>query len=316
VKYNKKKSNSSLSNTNFKRLAFIGVASGWGAQIQGTEDGPLFVGNNFDKIENMCKKRYKPYWDKTIFPEIRFKKNKKHITFVEKEHIIASVCKKLKSHIIYAIGQNRFPIIIGGDHSLAIGTWSGIAHAYNCHQLLGLIWVDAHMDSHTPYTSQSHAIHGMPLTVLMGYGSSIMTKTIEDKKIINPKHLVLIGVRSFEEEEKLLLEKLGVKVYFIGEVLKNGFKKTLEESINYLHKYTNIIGLSLDLDVFDPIHAPGTGSKEPNGLSPDEFLNAIVEIPLIKELVAIEIMEFNPHLDKDSITFDLIANIIKYISSR
>lgn len=295
-------------------LSIIGVASGWGAQVNSTEDGPIFINKNFYKIKKICNnKNYKIFWDKLILSSKSYKKYKRNLSFLEKERLIIDVCKKLQNQIINTINLKRFPIIVGGDHSLAIGTWSGIAQAYNCHEKLGLIWIDAHMDAHTVTTSLSKAIHGMPLAALMGYASSPILEILHYRKIVSPPHLILIGVRSFEAAEKSLLNKLGVKIYFMEEVRIRGFKTVLQESLSYLSNITNLIGMSLDLDVFDPMYVPGTASKEPNGLMPDSFLQAIQEISFFNKFVAFEIMEFNPNLDKNSKTIKLIFDIMRHI---
>ena len=197
------------------KISLIGAASGWGAKNKGTEDGPIFVKKTFLEIQKTLKENdVNLCWSNTIISTKMFSNYCNDLSFLEREELILDICKKLSQQVVDTIKDKSFPIIIGGDHSLAIGTWHGIAKAYNCYENLGLIWFDAHMDSHTLETTVSQAIHGMPLALLTGHGSSrIIEKLFNYKKIINPKHLVLIGVRSFEIEEKLLLNKLGVKIY-------------------------------------------------------------------------------------------------------
>ena len=296
----------------YKNISLIGAASGWGAQNKATEEGPLFLEKNFSLIkEELLNKNINIVWRKTILSNKMYCKHLQDLTFEEKENLILNLSLELSQEIVNTSLEKSFPIIIGGDHSLAIGTWNGVAQANNCYNQLGLIWIDAHMDSHTPQTSLSQAIHGMPLALLMGYGSLIIKKKLfNNKRVINPKHVVLIGIRSFEEGEEKLLKKLGVKIYYIEEVLNQGFDKIFEKSMNYLNKKTSFLGLSIDIDAFDPIHAPGTGSKENNGLIPSNFFQAMKKVKILNSFIGLEIMEYNPSLDKNLITYNLIKDII------
>ena len=306
--------NSSTLKMPFKQISLIGVASGWGAQNKDTEYGPIFIKKNFHKIQNeIAKSDINIYWEKIIYPKKMFKDFRKDLTFSEKEELILNVTKELSKQIVYNVKQEKFIIVIGGDHSIATGTWDGISKAYDCSDQLGLIWIDAHMDSHLPETSISKAIHGMPIPMLMGYSNSRISKELlKNKKIINPKNIILIGIRSFETAEESFLRKLGVKIYYINDVIKNGFKPIFLESIDYLISKTKFIGVSIDIDAFDPSYAPGTGSPEKNGILPNDFYNTIKEISFLNTFVALEIVEFNPNLDRDLMTFNIIKDIIKY----
>lgn len=294
------------------KISIIGIESGLGAQNQLTKDGPRFLKDNFHKIQKeLLKNGFDIEWEEIIKLEDFFNNDTEFLTFSQKEDLISKVCLSSKAKVINLINNNKFPIVIGGDHSLATGTWSGVAEAFNCHKNLGLIWFDAHMDSHTSHTSMSKAIHGMPLALLMGHGSSNMLETIfTNKEVLSPEHVVLIGIRSYEEGEEALLRKLGVKIYYIDEVNEKGLNNVFKEAISYLEKRTDKIGISLDIDAFDPIHAPGTASVEHNGLVPKDFFKALKNLSSINQIVALEIMEYNPHLDQELKTFKLIDKII------
>ncbi len=295
-----------------EQLSLIGVASGWGAKNKLTQYGPMFIEENFQLIKDcIIKKGSEIYLEKTIFPEKLFYNSSKELSFEEKELLILNTSQHLSKQIINSVSNKRFPIVIGGDHSHAIGTWNGVSSIYNCYEKLGLIWIDAHMDSHTQSTSTSKAIHGMPLAMLLGYGNfRILNGLFNNKKILNPENVVLIGIRSYEKEEQLFLKKLGVKVYYMDQVTQIGFKKIFFDSLNYLLKKTSKIGISLDLDAFDPNYIPATGSKEDNGILPEHFLNAMKQVNFLKTFVAFEIMEYNPTLDINLKTFNFIKKII------
>jgi arginase len=301
----------------YSKISLIGAASGWGAQNKLTEEGPIFLEKHYRLIkENFFYKDNSISWRKTLNPKKTFRENtSSDFSFEEREDLILNFSINLSEEVISCLKDKNFPVILGGDHSIAIGTWSGVVQATNCHEKLGLIWIDAHMDAHTPNTSLSQAIHGMPLALLMNYGSQkIRSVLFNNKTIINPEYVTLIGIRSFEEEEKQLLKMLGVKVYYIEEVFAKGFENVFNSALDYLMNLTSFIGLSIDIDAFDPKFAPGTGCREKNGLLPHDFIMALDKINLVDTFTALEIVEYNPSLDEDFLTFNLIKNIINLCS--
>lgn len=217
----------------------------------------------------------------------------------------------LVEKIITSVSQHHFPIVIGGDHTIAIGTWSGVVSALDAFQEFGLIWIDAHMDAHTPQTTESQALCGMPVAVLMGYGETLLTKLHQARAKLDPRHIVLIGVRSFEAGEAELLKQLNVTVYFMSDVKKSGFQAVFEKAIAQVTKGTKGFGISIDLDAFDPIFAPGVGYPEPDGLEPKDVLTALKSLKENSNFKALEIAEYNPQKDIDYKTVQLIENLIE-----
>ena len=213
--------------------------------------------------------------------------------------------KTLAQEVAKSIRQRERFIVIGGDHSCAIGTWSGAAHQIRKLGSLGLIWVDAHMDSHTPVSSHSGALHGMPLACLLGYGDYQLTNILSVKPKIAPQHVCLVGVRSFETEEAQLLKHLGVRIIFMQEVKERGLVDVFEEALTIANTGTAGFGLSIDLDSIDPLDAPGVGTPELGGLSREELLDALKIFPQQRKLLGIEIAELNPSLDQNQITAKL-----------
>jgi arginase len=171
------------------------------------------------------------------------------------------------------------------------------------------------MDSHTPSTSESGAIHGMPLACLLGYGDSRLCSIAGQKPKINPKHVCLIGVRSFEEGEKKLLNDLAIKIYYIDEVRQRGLYTIVEEAKKIVKQNTKAYGVTIDIDAFDPKFAPGTGALEDGGLSADETIEAFKLFSEDKDLKILEIAEYNHYLDKNDITYKLIANLLLSVFS-
>jgi|SRR6185437_1930744 len=210
-----------------------------------------------------------------------------------------------------ALESESFPLVIGGDHSCAIGTWSGVSgFLAEKNQTLGLIWIDAHMDAHTPQTSHSGNIHGMPLATLLGYGFNEFLNIINSNPKLKPENVILIGIRSYEEEEATLLNSLGVKVYYNHDVTKLGFSRVFNDAWQDLSAKVDKIGLSIDVDGFDPEFAPGVGTAVPNGLNFNQFMDAYTKIDANK-LLAVEIAETNPLLDEQNKTLNCVLNIVK-----
>lgn len=213
-----------------------------------------------------------------------------------------AVAKSVRQHERFAV--------IGGDHSCAIGTWSGAAHQIQKLGPLGLIWIDAHMDSHTFITSHSGALHGMPLACLLGYGDRRLTSILSVGTKIAPQHVCLVGVRSFEAEEAQLLKRLGVKIIFMQEIKQRGLFSALKEALTIVNQGTAGFGLSIDLDSIDPLEVPGVGTPELGGLSSKELLDALKIFPQQRSLLGIEIAELNPTLDQKLITAKLVIKAL------
>lgn len=224
---------------------------------------------------------------------------------------LATYYTNLANAAYIALENKNFPIIVGGDHSCAIGTWSGISkYLIDNNQSLGLIWIDAHMDSHTPETTPSGNIHGMPVATLLGYGYSELISILEYQPKINPTNVILIGIRSFEDDEARLLAKLGVKIYYNHEVIEHGFATVFIKAWQDLSNKVNKIGLSIDVDGFDPDFTPGVGTRESHGIDFNHFMHEFNQLDM-KNLIGLEITEANSHLDIDNKTIDCVLAIIK-----
>ena len=216
----------------------------------------------------------------------------------------------LAQEVADSIRQHKRFAVIGGDHSCAIGTWSGAAHQTHKLGPLGLIWIDAHMDSHTFLTSHSGALNGMPLACLLGYGDPRLTNIFSIRPKVLPRHICLVGVRSFETEEAQLLKRLGVRIFFMEDVKRRGLFSVLEESLNIVNQDTAGFGLSIDLDAIDPLDAPGVGTPELDGLSKDELIDALNLFPQQSKLLGVEITELNPALDQKQITAKIAIDLL------
>jgi arginase len=227
---------------------------------------------------------------------------------------LASYFTNLASSTKNAVHDGRFPIVVGGDHSCAIGTWSGISSAYlENEQNIGIIWMDAHMDAHTFEDSDTKNVHGMPVAVLLGEGEAKFTNILKQQPKIKPENIILIGIRSYEAAEEERLQRLGVKVYYTEEVNSRGFSAVFNEAWNALDKKVDKIGLSIDLDGFDPEFAPGVGTPVENGINFNHCCAELAKID-INRLAGVEITEGNDHFDASGRTMQCIVEIIQQVT--
>lgn len=204
---------------------------------------------------------------------------------------------QLAQSVEKVLGQGHQPLVIGGDHSCAVGTWSAVAQSLRTAGSLGLIWIDAHLDAHTPESSDSQAPHGMPLAALLGHGSVGMTELYGWSGKLQARHVVVIGARSYEAPEKALLESLGVRIMFMEEVLERGFAACFEEARTIVKADTAGWGITFDLDGLDPQDAPGTGTPVETGIRLADALPVLAGCSHDADFVAMELTEYNPLRD-------------------
>jgi len=242
--------------------------------------------------------------------------------------VVSAVAGALAVRTEELVARGRLPVVLGGDHSCAIGTWKGIARALAHkaspdvppiparpldappHNSLGLVWIDAHMDAHTTQTSESGKLHGMPLACLLGEGDPSLTG-IADGARLDPHRVCLVGVRSFESGEAALLHRLGVRVFFMHDVERRGLQAVMKEAIAIAGSGGRSYGISLDLDAVDPRDAPGVGSPAPGGIRAADLLRSLARYGRGPALAGLEITEYNPDRDRNNKTARLVTAAIQ-----
>jgi arginase len=207
-------------------------------------------------------------------------------------------------------------LVLGGDHSIAAGTWAGAARAIRNRGDLGLIWIDAHMDAHVPGTTPSGNWHGMPLAHLLGYGRSELAELAGNIPAVRPENLCLVGVRSYESDEAALLDKLGVRVIDIGEIRRIGLAGALDEAVRVATSGTAGFGVSWDIDSVDPVDAPGVGTPVAGGIDGDDLLRTLPSLASYPACLGLEVVEYNPFLDPDGRSYALLADVVSRWCSR
>lgn len=282
-----------------KTIPLIGFASGIAASNSGCADGPLVLQKS-SLFASLSNDEILFQWHDILLPA-------KKIPVLP---AVTQLCQKLAQHTQQLCQQNKFFLVFGGDHSSAMGTWSGVYGAKMDQGPIGLIWFDAHMDSHTPESSESGNIHGMPLASLLGYGDPGLTTLVSKNPKLLPQHVCIIGVRSFERGEAELIQRLGVRVYGMDEIQQRGIAAVFQEAQHIVQQGTVGYGISIDMDGFDPQDAPGVGTLEANGVSGMDFCQAIQGVAWDPKLLGMEFAEFNPRLDIQKRTEKMIVHLI------
>lgn len=282
------------------RLSLYGYASGIAANNQDCALGPWYL---FYHPELFTTLPIAIIWQTII-------NNNSVVRDLAALPSVAHSCSELGHALLPDIYNQILFCVIGGDHSSAIGTWSAFAYANRTQGDIGLLWLDAHMDSHTPSTSTSHHIHGMPLAHLLGKGDERLGVLFNSEIKLKPCNVCLIGIRSFEPEEAQLLASLGVRIYLMAEVKARGLTVILDEASALITKNTCCFGITIDLDVIDPIDAPGVGCPEAGGILGPELVNALSSMKNKTLLKGLEITEYNPILDTHGKTAQLVVDLI------
>ncbi|MEO7729311.1 MAG: arginase [Burkholderiales bacterium] len=292
-----------MSTTRLPKVEILGAASGHGAPDPGCADAPAAL-RAAGLQPRLRAAGIDAAWGKIVQPSAASARTP--LTAV------AQVGRDLARHAGAALARGSLPLVIGGDHSCAIGTWKGIAQALP--GPLGLIWIDAHMDAHTPESTESGRLHGMPLACLLGYGEASLTG-IADGATVAPQHVCIVGVRSYEKGEAALLQRLGVRIYPMREIRQRGLAAVLDEARRIAGTGTAGYGISVDLDAIDPEEAPGVGSPVRGGLRASELINALAGWTCDPALRGLEIVEYNPHLDRGAQTMALVSAIAEALLS-
>lgn len=280
-----------------EKITFLGLASGLGGRTTTAAAGPFLIRD---------KMPFRANWQEIISPP-------KESAVPVKKEMIAELNTELAERVYNALKEGSFPIVIGGDHSCGVGTWSGTAAAFKERgEEIALLWMDAHMDCHTFQTSESGNIHGMPLAALLGSGAKEFTRLFGDYTKLKPENVFLIGVRSFEKAEKQFIEEQKIRCYYSTEVLERGLKVILQEIVENLAKRGLSYGISLDIDFFDPIYMKATGSPEPEGFSVEEFIGSYNALEAYPPAV-FEFVEFNPICDPSDLSLENSYRVLEQV---
>lgn len=226
-------------------------------------------------------------------------------SLAERLPLIENACRRAYELGRKTIEDGEIPIFLGGDHSASIGTVGGVTHNAE----IGLIWIDAHGDFNTPETSDSQNVHGMALAVLLGLGPRELVDIGRPGQKVKPENVVMIGVRDLDEKEKVLVRASGCTVFTMRDVDEIGIRGVMT-SILLRFSHVGKIHVSLDLDVMDPLDAPGVGTPSQGGLTYREGQLIMEILAETEKLHSVDIMEINPILDIQNRTAQMAVNLV------
>ena len=279
------------------KLTIIGVAIDLGAGTPGVSLGPAAIryAGVRERLENIG-------YDVDDLGDIVAIKPASPIiegTNLKNLDEVTRVNTELCHRVDQVMKDGRFPLVLGGDHSIAIGTIAGILQNK---ANLGVIWFDAHGDINTAETSPSGNIHGMPVAVALGLGHERLTAIGGTDKKLNTKNIVFIGCRDLDQGERKMLKALGITVFTMHEIDKLGMPEVIDRAIKIASDGTDGIHVSFDLDSMDPLFVQGTGTRVPGGLTYRESHLALEMIALTEKVVSAEFVEVNPIIDQHNET--------------
>ena len=290
-------------------IRIIGVPMDLGAGRRGVDMGPsvIRIGRLSKKLRKMGLKVEDAGNIEVRIPE--------EVHYGEKNQMylgeISEACTHLAERVLSTLQGGQFPLVLGGDHSIAAGSIAGVSAFYRQQgQGIGLIWIDAHTDMNTPRTSPSGNVHGMPLAALFGLGPAQLSEIQGFSPKIAAAHTTLVGVRSIDPSEKASIEGIGLRVITMKELDMRGMKAVLEEALDRATDGTAGFHCSFDLDVVDPQVSPGVGSPVAGGITYRESHSAMEMIADSFKLASMDCVEVNPVLDVGNRTGLLAAELI------
>lgn len=212
---------------------------------------------------------------------------------------IAKTCAKLASLVESVVKAGKFPLVLGGDHSVAVGTVSGLSHVFRGRdEKIGVIWIDAHADMNTPDSSPSGNVHGMPLACCLGNGPAELTDLFGYAPKVEPRNVALIGLRDVDRREREAVRASGVTAFTMRDIDERGLRNIMEQALWVATDQTAGFHLSFDMDAVDPDEAPGVGTPVRGGMTYREAHLAMETICDCSRTVSMEIVEVNPVLDE------------------
>jgi len=293
--------------SNKRAVGILGVPLDLGAGRRGTDMGPsaLRIAGMAARIENLGRTVEDHGYVAVAAPETRTPGDER-LRFGKE---ILRTCTRVRDRVKAILTGDAFPLVIGGDHSMAMGTVAGTKAWAN--GPIGVLWIDAHADLNTHETSPSGNVHGMPLAVILGKGDPSLLSLSPSGPMAKPEHTVILGLRDVDPGEKKRIRKLGITVYSMKELDERGANACIREAIERVTKDTVGFHLSFDMDSIDPEIAPGVGTPVPGGLT---YREAHLACELAAEsggMLSMDLVEVNPILDDKNRTAQMAVELIQ-----
>ncbi|MGC2446845.1 MAG: arginase [Candidatus Sulfotelmatobacter sp.] len=296
------------SNTSGRKIRVIGVPLDLGQSRRGVDMGPsaVRVAGLEARLEALGHEVEDGGNVSVAIPEQK-KEGAANAKYLKE---ITATCTKHAELVLKTLESGKVPLALGGDHSMAAGTVSGVAEFYRRqNQRVGLIWIDAHTDINTPDSSPSGNVHGMPLAALMGLWPGDLANIYDFSPKVKPENCVLVGVRDIDAVEKENVHKAGIGVFTMRDIDERGMRTVMEEALRMAGRGTAGYHISLDMDWVDPEDAPGVGTPVRGGATYREAHLAMEIIADHGRMVSMEIVEVNPVIDEHNQTADLAVEL-------
>jgi arginase len=292
-----------------KRVSILGVPLRYGADMVGVELGPAVM--RMAGLESRIAQLGYQIRDLGDIGAGRPEKPAAQDDKLKYLHEISTTCRHLCEQVKSVLDVGELPIVLGGDHAIAIGSISGVSsHCRDQNKSLGLIWFDAHADMNTPETTPSGHIHGMPLAALLGYGAPELTSIGGFSPKLDPKLCAHVGARDIDPGERELIKKLGMRFFTMREIDERGMSACMDEAIAIASHASGGYAVTFDVDALDPGDAPGSGTLVRGGLTYRESHLALEKIAEAGGMISLEVVEINTALDVNNKTGELGVELI------
>lgn len=291
------------------KVSILGVPLGFGASTAGVDIGPAAI-----RVARLNQRIAQLGYDVRDLGDMRIARPVTIADSGDKLKYLAEIslaCKDLATEVRNILSAEELPVVLGGDHSIAIGSISGVTSFYReRNEAVGLIWFDAHADMNTPETTPSGNIHGMPLAVLLGYGAPELTNIEGFSPKLDPRYCAHIGARDVDHGERELIRKLGIRFFTMREIDERGMSACMDDAIAIASRAPAGFCVTLDVDALDPGDAPGSGTVVRGGLSYRESHLAMEKIAEAGGMRSLEVVEINTALDSNNRTAELGVELI------
>ena len=294
---------------NKRSVSILGVPLGYGASMAGVDIGPAAL-----RVARLNQRIARLEYEVHDLGDLRLERPQSFpdegdkLKYVRE---ISNACEQLAAEVEKILTKGELPLVLGGDHSIAIGSFAGVASYFRKQQqTVGLIWFDAHADMNTPDSTPSGNIHGMPLAALFGYGAPELTKVAGFAPKLDPKLCAHVGARDIDPGERDLIGKLGVRFFTMREIDERGMRACMDDAIAIASQGTAGYAVTFDVDALDPGDAPGSGTLVRGGMTYREAHLAMEKIAEDGGMRSLEIVEINTALDVNNRTAELGVELI------
>lgn len=292
------------------KLEMIGIPLDLGANRRGVDMGPsaIRIAGIAERLRHIGHEVLDAGNLEVVAPEVQTIEDTRLRYLPEITRAVTELARVVSG----TLERGNVPLVLGGDHSIAIGTIGGVAGSLRRqNQRLGVIWVDAHGDMNTPETTPSGNIHGMPFAVVLGKGCRELVDVGGVFPKTRPEDAVLVGVRNLDQKEQHLVREAGITVYTMEDIDRRGMFDVMAEAVEIASRDTDALHLSLDMDALDPQVAPGVGTPVRGGLTYREAHTAMEIVAGTKRLRSLEVVEVNPMLDVRNTTADVAVELLE-----